>query len=745
VAAGVVLALAGGAFADQISNNLDATVDASFETLSLNQDGAAQAVSYAVNPTNGDGKNGCNLTGQTTLSVLVHTSDSTVATVTPSSLTFTSCGDLPTITVTPHAAGSADIMLSETSNDTIGSFDLATAAFTVNVAGPSNTAPAVTIGGVTNGGDYDKGSVPTAVCHVSDTEDGLSDSTTAATPTLSAIGGPYAADGIGEQTATCSYTDGGGLTTTASATYTISDASAPEIGDTISGTLGNNGWYTSDVTLTWSVTESQSPSSLVKTGCVDESITADQASTDYSCAATSAGGSAGPVTVSIKRDATPPTIACASPDTAWHADDVTIACSGLDATSGLADSADASFNLSTSVADDTETSDASTDSHDVYDNAGNESTAGPVTGIKIDKKAPTYSCDAVPAAWSASNVTVNCAAADGGSGLANPADASFTLSTSVAAGTETSDASTGSKSLADAVGNSTTAGPLSGLKVDRKAPTYSCDPMPTGWSANDISLSCTAQDAGSGLANAADASFALSTSVAAGTETANASTGSKDLADAVGNSLTAGPISGGMVDKKGPTVTLTCPSNVVQGSSASAGWTASDGGSGVAAGYTSGTISGLDTSTIGSHTATAAAGTARDNVGNNNSPATSCTYAVIYHWTGFFQPIDNLPTTNVVKAGSAVPVKFSLSGNQGLNIFTSGYPTSNVAACDATAADDAIEQTLTAGNSSLSYDATNDQYVYVWKTDKAWAGTCRQLRVKLADGTLHAADFKLTK
>src|SRR6266540_4534369 len=114
VAAGVVLALAGGAFADQISNNLDATVDASFETLSLNQDGAAQAVSYAVNPTNGDGKNGCNLTGQTTLSVLVHTSDSTVATVTPSSLTFTSCGDLPTITVTPHAAGSADITLSET-------------------------------------------------------------------------------------------------------------------------------------------------------------------------------------------------------------------------------------------------------------------------------------------------------------------------------------------------------------------------------------------------------------------------------------------------------------------------------------------------------------------------------------------------------------------------------------------------------------------------------------------------------
>jgi len=121
------------------------------------------------------------------------------------------------------------------------------------------------------------------------------------------------------------------------------------------------------------------------------------------------------------------------------------------------------------------------------------------------------------------------------------------------------------------------------------------------------------------------------------------------------------------------------------------------------------------------------------------------TYTVIYNFHGFFQPVDNLPTLNVAKAGSAIPVKFSLSGNQGLNIFASGYPTSYVAARDATAADDSIETTVTAGGSSLNYDATADQYIYVWKTDKAWAGTCRQLRVKLADGTLHTANFKLTK
>jgi TolB protein len=111
-----------------------------------------------------------------------------------------------------------------------------------------------------------------------------------------------------------------------------------------------------------------------------------------------------------------------------------------------------------------------------------------------------------------------------------------------------------------------------------------------------------------------------------------------------------------------------------------------------------------------------------------------------YNFTGFFQPVDNLPTLNIVKAGSAIPVKFSLSGDQGLNIFAPGYPSSSVIACGGTAGD-AIEQTVTAGSSSLSYDASTDQYTYVWKTEKAWAGTCRTLVVKLDDGTYHKANF----
>jgi len=114
------------------------------------------------------------------------------------------------------------------------------------------------------------------------------------------------------------------------------------------------------------------------------------------------------------------------------------------------------------------------------------------------------------------------------------------------------------------------------------------------------------------------------------------------------------------------------------------------------------------------------------------------------HFSGFFAPVDNGGVLNQVKAGQAVPVKFSLEGNRGLNIFTPGSPTSKGIACG-TARIDPVEQTVTAGSSSLSYDPTSDRYEYVWKSDKAWAGTCRQLTLTFADGSERTALFQFVK
>jgi hypothetical protein len=51
--------------------------------------------------------------------------------------------------------------------------------------------------------------------------------------------------------------------------------------------------------------------------------------------------------------------------------------------------------------------------------------------------------------------------------------------------------------------------------------------------------------------------------------------------------------------------------------------------------------------------------------------------------------------------------------------------------------------TRPAGGSGLQYDPVLNQYTYVWKTQAAWSGTCRELQVLLVDGTMHAARFKL--
>lgn len=116
-----------------------------------------------------------------------------------------------------------------------------------------------------------------------------------------------------------------------------------------------------------------------------------------------------------------------------------------------------------------------------------------------------------------------------------------------------------------------------------------------------------------------------------------------------------------------------------------------------------------------------------------------------FNYSGFFQPVDNPQTLNSVKAGSAIPVKFSLGGDQGLGVLARAYPVSQKIACSTTAPIDAIEQTVNAGGSSLSFSSSTNQYTYVWKTDSSWSGTCRSLTVKLADGAVHQALFKFTR
>lgn len=113
---------------------------------------------------------------------------------------------------------------------------------------------------------------------------------------------------------------------------------------------------------------------------------------------------------------------------------------------------------------------------------------------------------------------------------------------------------------------------------------------------------------------------------------------------------------------------------------------------------------------------------------------------VQYVLTGFLSPVDAAPTVNTVKAGSAVPLRFSLGGDFGMNIL-SGTPSFVKTSC--TGGEEDSVSTVVASNSGLQYDPTTGTYTYVWKTSKSDAGKCGQFRLTLSDGTTHTALFKL--
>lgn len=110
-----------------------------------------------------------------------------------------------------------------------------------------------------------------------------------------------------------------------------------------------------------------------------------------------------------------------------------------------------------------------------------------------------------------------------------------------------------------------------------------------------------------------------------------------------------------------------------------------------------------------------------------------------YNFSGFYQPVDNLPTLNKTKPGKTIPVRFSLEGDKGLEIFFSGYPRSEAINCETGAPVDNIEQTEL-GKNGLTYDPVSDRYTYHWATSSSWSG-CRQFVMTLKDGSVQRANF----
>lgn len=190
--------------------------------------------------------------------------------------------------------------------------------------------------------------------------------------------------------------------------------------------------------------------------------------------------------------------------------------------------------------------------------------------------------------------------------------------------------------------------------LDTTPPSINCGAPDGLWHSSDVSIPCTANDAESGLANPSDANFSLSTSVPVGTETSNATTGTRTVCDVARNCATAGPITGNMVDKKPPSINISSPTtggSYLVNQAVNANYACTDGGSGVAT-CTGSVASGspISTASVGSKTF---AVNASDNVGNV-APLQLVSYSVTYALCLLYDP------TRSVQGGSTIPLKLQL-------------------------------------------------------------------------------------
>jgi DNA-binding beta-propeller fold protein YncE len=197
-------------------------------------------------------------------------------------------------------------------------------------------------------------------------------------------------------------------------------------------------------------------------------------------------------------------------------------------------------------------------------------------------------------------------------------------------------------------------------------------------------------------------------------------------------------------DAQAPTIDLVTPADGAhyeQGAAVAVDYTCADeGGSGLQS-CTGDVPDGdpLDTSSPGSHDFTVVA---RDGAGNETTMTHSYTVTAPsppgtpdpgLDFQGFLGPIHD---GSVVRAGDAIPIVFSLGGDQGLDVLAAGSPSSALVDCDHPGAPTGGEPAWSKSGRGLVFHSWTGHYVFMWQTRKSWAGTCRTFVLGLRDGSV---------
>jgi sugar lactone lactonase YvrE len=510
------------------------------------------------------------------------------------------------------------------------------------------------------------------------------------------------------------------------------DPTPPVIEAQITGTAGLNGWYTSNVQVTWSIVDEQSGISS-QTGCENLSLTQDHIGLTMNCSATSSGGTTSR-SVLIRRDATPPTLTFgaltpAADAAGWNSSDVSIPFTTDDAMSGMRLTSVASPLVLTAEGAGIVRNIA------VYDNAGNSASFA-TPAVNIDRTPPVISHEMVADlgnnGWYLGDVTrVHFSVAEMPQSLVSMSEGcdgwgfdEDTPGVTVTC-TATSAGGTSTQSVT--------------MKRDATPPVLTfgaATPLPNanGWNKTNVSVPFTHGDALSGIASASSTSPVVISAEGAGV------TGQVTVTDLAGNTatFTTEPRN---IDKTPPVVSVVSPAN-----GASFGFYQD-----VAADFSCTDVSLLsctapvangalvNTRTAGARTFKV---TGKDLVSFTASVTNSFTVASLFNFDGFLAPASAPPTLNLVTRGSLVPIRWKLpDGNGGFVSNPLSFSSVTVGSLSCGSAPVVPLNDTATGPAGISFDPATDTFTYNWATNAGWTG-CRKLTIKLRDNTLHELRFR---
>jgi hypothetical protein len=425
-----------------------------------------------------------------------------------------------------------------------------TSAAVSDVAGNTTTAVSPPV-------NIDETAPTTSVSPIPAWSNGAVTLTLTATDNLSGVASTsYSVDGGSTQTGTSIVitttgvhtvqfwsTDRAGNVEAANTAIVKIDLTAPTITATPSPAANGAGWNNTDVTVTFTCTDTISG---IASCTSPQKVTTEGAGQIVTGQAVNNAGTTASVTTTLNIDKTPPTIVASVPPAnanGWYNTPVTVGWSCADTLSGVA-SCPTPTTLSSDGAGQSTTGTAS-------DTAGNTATAT-ASGINIDQIPPTLtaSVPATSTGWYSGPVTIKWTCGDSLSGVSScPSDQTITAE----------GVTTVAQTISDNAGNLTTDSVT--VRIDKTPPTIvgSASPAPNGngWNNTNVTVSFACTDTLSGVGT-------CSAPVTLGEGAGQSAKGT--ATDVAGNTASA-TVSNINVDKTPPTL-----SGAPTGSPNASGW-----------------------------------------------------------------------------------------------------------------------------------------------------------------------------